>query len=765
MTSETVPPFDRDLEFENVGHRWKIWIERFKIFLTTIDCEPMDDPEPNTDPSEEYRKNQKKIISRLLLNMGPKTYNVYNGLKSPTDTSNQIVNKLNSHFNPNENKIYNRTRFRQIQQSSGEPIDSFVSRLRESADGCQFANVDEEIVTQISIHCNSDTLKKQILITPNITLSDIVKLGRMIEKADTQQHMNEQINKVDYKSQTRYQNPVHQKSTHQTNQNQSHNNPNAYHSNPRTSSSTCGLCGKEYPHIARQCPAIGKTCDICKKLNHFASVCRSKQNTQSQTKHFKNSRSRQVNQIDQGEQNQPQVDDIEDNHVYAINSSTPKRKYINIMMLGNTIRFLIDTGTTVNIIDENTFKNLLVDKVNLTPAKSNVYGYGSKEALKVMGKFTANIEQNGKICHSDFIVCNGSFGCILGLEALEALDVIEISCSIPTEFQKYANIFSDKIGKIKGIQIKLHIDTTIKPVQVPHRRIPFYLREKVESEIKRMLDLDIIEPVSGPTPWVSPIIVVPKPGQPDKIRICKDARMANQAIQRERHVSPTLDDIIIDLNDIEHMSKVDLVSGYHKLELHPESRYITVFSTHLGLFQLTTRWNWTNVHQLALDKLKQTISDKTLAYFRVDCDTILIVDASPVGLAGILIQENPKNRSERHMISYSSRLLTDVERRYSQVEKEALSLVWNCEKNHLFIFGKSVTIVTDNKAVELIFKNPKSNPPARIQRWVLRLSQYNLKIIHKPGIDNPADYLSRNPQEPPGNYSPAEEYINFLEEV
>ncbi|CAF1118278.1 unnamed protein product, partial [Brachionus calyciflorus] len=64
------------------------------------------------------------------------------------------------------------------------------------------------------------------------------------------------------------------------------------------------------------------------------------------------------------------------------------------MMSGNSIRFLIDTGTTVNIIDENTFKNLLLEKVNLTQAKSNFYGYGSIEALKVMGKFTANIEQN-----------------------------------------------------------------------------------------------------------------------------------------------------------------------------------------------------------------------------------------------------------------------------------------------------------------------------------------------------------------------------------
>jgi hypothetical protein len=65
--------------------------------------------------------------------------------------------------------------------------------------------------------------------------------------------------------------------------------------------------------------------------------------------------------------------------------------------------------------------------------------------------------------------------------------------------------------------------------------------------------------------------------------------------------------------------------------------------------------------------------------------------------------------------------------------------------------------------VELIFGNPKSNPPARIQRWCLRLSQYDFEIVHKPGKYNPADYLSRNPVENPTAYNPAEEYINFVE--
>lgn len=75
------------------------------------------------------------------------------------------------------------------------------------------------------------------------------------------------------------------------------------------------------------------------------------------------------------------------------------------------------------------------------------------------------------------------------------------------------------IGKIKGHAVKLHIDKSISPVAQPHRHIPFYQRKKVEDELQRLQDLDIIEEVDGPTSWVSPIVVVPKPKNPENIRI------------------------------------------------------------------------------------------------------------------------------------------------------------------------------------------------------------------------------------------------------
>ena len=60
-------------------------------------------------------------------------------------------------------------------------------------------------------------------------------------------------------------------------------------------------------------------------------------------------------------------------------------------------------------------------------------------------------------------------------------------------------------------------------------------------------------------------------------------RQPNQAIKRTRHIIPTIDDMIVDLNGAKFFSKLDLNQGYHQLELSVESRNVTTFTTHVGI--------------------------------------------------------------------------------------------------------------------------------------------------------------------------------------
>ena len=148
-------------------------------------------------------------------------------------------------------------------------------------------------------------------------------------------------------------------------------------------------------------------------------------------------------------------------------------------------------------------------------------------------------------------------------------------------------------------------------------------------------------------------------------------------------------------------------------------------------------------------------------------DTVLEVDASPEGVGAVLYQTEPSKPHSKHIVCFWSQAFSCVEERYSQVEKEALGVVLACEKFRIYLVGKKFKLLTDNKAVEIIYKNPKSNPPARIRRFNLRLMDLEFDIQHKPGIDNLADYLSRHPihvNETNRQTFLAEQYIYFVGE-
>ncbi len=201
------------------------------------------------------------------------------------------------------------------------------------------------------------------------------------------------------------------------------------------------------------------------------------------------------------------------------------------------------------------------------------------------------------------------------------------------------------------------------------------------------------------------------------------------------------------------------------------SRFIPDFATCVQpLRELTkknVKWRWTQVEEKALNELKSRIAKTSLRYFDTALRTELSVDASPVGLAVVMAQYDPRQPDQKHVVLNASRTLSNVEQRYSQVEKEALAVVWACERLHLYVYASEFDIVTDNKAVELIFGNPNSKPKARIERWALRMMPYKFNVIHRPGRDNIADYLSRNPMPAIEREHEvmAEAYVNFVSSV
>jgi hypothetical protein len=115
----------------------------------------------------------------------------------------------------------------------------------------------------------------------------------------------------------------------------------------------------------------------------------------------------------------------------------------------------------------------------------------------------------------------------------------------------------------------------------------------------------------------------------------------------------------------------------------------------------------------------------------IQCDT------SKDGLGAVLIQAG-------RPVAYSSPSLTDTEKRYAHIEKEMLSIVDATTKFHCYIFGKATVVYNDHKPLEMIFQKPLVSAPMSLQKMLLRLQSYNLKVRYRKGKDmTVTDALSR----------------------
>lgn len=186
--------------------------------------------------------------------------------------------------------------------------------------------------------------------------------------------------------------------------------------------------------------------------------------------------------------------------------------------------------------------------------------------MDVIGTFSCKIAAGRSTTNAEFCVINGKGDPLLGRDTATSLGVLKIGIDIAavnTSSQtigevlkeKYPEVFSG-VGKLKDRALQLHIAPNVKPVAQPIRRTPFSLRSKVEEKIQELINLDIIESATGPTPWVNPVVVVPK--SEGDIRLCIDMHRANEAILRERHPIPTVDEILQSLNGSKVFSKLDL---------------------------------------------------------------------------------------------------------------------------------------------------------------------------------------------------------------
>ena len=279
---------------------------------------------------------------------------------------------------------------------------------------------------------------------------------------------------------------------------------------------------------------------------HFHTQCRTKRKADGNrgTRGHRNPSKGTGNTVNLAEEEE------EAEYVFAV--GTERQEKIEVTVGGCKLNMIIDSGASTNIVDKQTWEWLKRNKMNCESVRADkkLYTYGSQTPLDVIGTFQCETAVGDNSVDAEFCVIRGKGESLLGRETDMSLGVLKMgvhfvavntgSKNIGEVLQVlqdlHPQVFKD-IGKLKGRTVQLHIDPDEKPVAQPIRRTPFCLRSKVEEKIKKLVDLDIIELVQGPSPWVNPVVLMPKPG--GDIRLCIDMRRDNEAIRRARHPIPT----------------------------------------------------------------------------------------------------------------------------------------------------------------------------------------------------------------------------------
>ena len=202
-------------------------------------------------------------------------------------------------------------------------------------------------------------------------------------------------------------------------------------------------------------------------------------------------------------------------------------------------------------------------------------------------------------------------------------------------------------------------------------------------------------------------------------------------------------------------------------------RFITESATLLEPLNMLLRdknsWKWTEAQERAFQDSKMALlNSQTLVHFDPALPVVVVADSSSYGVGGVLCHLIEGVERPVHFVS---RTLTTTERKYAQVEKEALALVFAMRKFHNYLWGQEFTLITDHKPLLGIFDANKNIPQmasGRIQRWALILQCYKFTLKHRSGeLLGTADALSRLPIKTSDEATPIPadwvQLVNFLE--
>ncbi|XP_062374782.1 uncharacterized protein K02A2.6-like [Sardina pilchardus] len=544
-------------EYVETDGDWVEYVERLEHFFVANDI---------TDES--------KRRSVLLSACGAKTYKLIRNLATPRKPGElsfqDLVTLVKNHHNPKPSIIVQRFKFHTHSRKQGMTVATFVAELRQLSEHCEFGAVLEDMLRdRLVCGINVDSIQRRLLSEANLTFKKALEISQAMETAA--------INTKDIQQ------------AHGAAQPDAVRHVSKDEKGKSQKSIECYRCGGT--HFANDCGFKDSVCHNCQKKGHIAKMCRGTKN--KQRKNWGTSKpNRSAHRLQGDEPEEEEESSFDMFNLHVISQSRAEPIYVALKVNGTDLKMEVDTGASVSVISQHSYHNLW--RATEAPAlkKTNIrLRTYTGECIPLLGAIDVDIDYEGQKASVSLLVVQGEGPSLLGRDLLQKIRLhwgeiwgeIKNMTVAHDITAKYADVFRDELGTLRGTTVKLCVDPKAQPRFFKPRPVPYAMRVKVEAELERLQQAGVIEPVEFSN-WAAPIVPVLK--EDGGLRICGDYKLTiNQASQLDTYPLPRVEDLFARLAGGKTFTKLDMSHAYQQLLLDEESKQYVTINTHKGLFK------------------------------------------------------------------------------------------------------------------------------------------------------------------------------------
>ncbi|KAL6461145.1 hypothetical protein MHYP_G00311110 [Metynnis hypsauchen] len=551
--------------------------------------------ESGEDSEEERLYFEKRIDPKedsCNSSVGSQTYSLMRNLLSPAKPGEksyiELVELLKAHYNPKPSEIVQRFKFNSRNRKPKESVSEYVAVLRELAQHCNYGDkLTEMLRDRLVCGIEDDRMQRRLLAEPELTYDKALKLAQAIETAskDIQdiQGQSKSHSGMDDKRQM----GVHKFFVGPKTRDRNH------------SSTICYRCGGV--HLATECRFIKEKCHKCKKVGHIQKMCRarlpddhSKPTGGGKKKYEKRENKQSAHHI-----RETQNSDNEFEEIFTMHNLTepniPKVEPIQLQLKVNDldVNFEVDTGCSVTILTQAEYSKLECKgkTSGLDKSSVNLKTY-TGERVETLGVAKVNVVYKDIVKQLPVVVVSGKGPNLLGRGWIRELavnwctlnQISETAQTLQEVLGQHDMVFKESLGTWKGPPAKIHVDKEAVPRFFKPRPVPYAMKQKVEAELDRLVQENILQPVKF-SEWAAPIVPVLKPD--NSVRICGDYKLTvNRVSKLEQYPIPRIEDLFEKLAGGKKFTKLDLSHAYQQVTLDEESKQYVTISTHKGLFTM-----------------------------------------------------------------------------------------------------------------------------------------------------------------------------------